>query len=154
MTIIELFPDKFIIDPITNCWLYTGPINQGGYGTAMYRGNQLTIHRLSAFLSGLIIDITDSKIYVLHNIECLNKNCGNYEHLHTGNQYDNMQDAIKKGTHVSVIKKGVCKNGHELTDNNVYTTPKSGDRRCLQCKKDARKVYYYNNKVYYTRVKR
>lgn len=39
--------------------------------------------------------------------------------------------------------KNMCrKNLHEMTDDNVYIIPSTGDRQCLQCKRDYRKLQY------------
>jgi hypothetical protein len=138
MTIIELYPDKFDVDPETGCWLFTGALGTKGYGNIKWRHYTVQVHRLSAYLS-LGLNLLDSTVHALHKPECPNRNCANPDHLYLGSNSDNVRDAIAKGTYVNPNKdKEYCKHGHLLLGDNVYI-PKDGRRRCQICRADARK---------------
>lgn len=134
MTILELVPDKFIVDELTGCWLYTGPLNKKGYGEIYYNHHKVHVHRLSAFLSGIILDWNDKTIHALHKKECPNKHCGNFEHLYAGTNSDNQRDMYDKG-HIHHRKfLTQCKYGHPLEGENLYIA-KDGRRRCNECRR-------------------
>ena len=67
---------------------------------------------------------------VLHT--CDNPPCCNVEHLFLGTQKDNADDREAKGRG-GQKKRPLCKNGHEWTDENTYTNPNTGRRRCRPC---------------------
>lgn len=60
---------------------------------------------------------------------CLTKRCWNPDHL----------VALTPEDHKAEHRKAVCKNGHELTEDNIYRRPNQPDfdfRECLTCKRD------------------
>jgi len=133
MNIMELFPDKFVVDPTTGCWLFTGGLTEKGYGKVRYKYHVVSIHRLSAYLS-LELDINDKSIHALHKKECPHKNCGNPEHIYLGDNTDNIRDAV--GKHYSPRKFIThCKYGHPLSGDNLYISPTDGRRRCNTCRR-------------------
>ena len=74
------------------CWLWIASKDNGGYGTLGRDGKLEKAHRLSwEFYNGLI----PKGMNVLH--KCDVRDCVNPEHLWLGTQFDNMQDAVKKG---------------------------------------------------------
>lgn len=77
----------------TKCWLWTGPVNNAGYG--MLRGNDgypkmTTVHRIAAQHKGLDIKRKE----VQHT--CLTKNCVNPDHLVIGNAQSRCDRIMKK----------------------------------------------------------
>ena len=52
--------------------------------------------------------------------------------LYWGDQKENMQDAIRHGTHVNVAKTS-CPSGHEYTQENTRVNKKNGWRVCKSC---------------------
>ena len=136
ITNIETYlKENSIIDPITNCWLWQKCLDEKGYGIAFFRSRKVKTHRLSAhFYLGLILD--DKKLRALHIRECPNKHCCNPEHLYIGNDYQNKQDSIAIGTSTDIgfenRNKTHCKNGHELSGDNLYTRT-DGGRGCKIC---------------------
>ena len=91
----------------TGCWEWTGWKNQDGYGFFRYFNKKdIQAHRFSAkHLGGQDID---GKV-VCHS--CDNPGCVNPDHLFTGSQSDNINDAINKGRH------------HVLRASNKIRTP-------------------------------
>lgn len=123
--------NKVILD--NGCWvLETRNTNRYQY----YLG--IGIHRLSAWIFNNF-DI-DSKLLILH--KCDNPPCWNPEHLNSGNQSENINDALnKKGIwNIKKSKPKFCKRGHEFTLENTYKN--AGGRRCLRCRKE-----YYKPKI-------
>lgn len=77
----------------SKCWLWTGPVNNAGYG--MCRGNDgypkmTTVHRIAAQHKGLDIKRKE----VQHT--CLTKNCVNPDHLVLGNAQTRCDRIMKK----------------------------------------------------------
>jgi hypothetical protein len=104
------FLRRVMEDNENGCWNWTGKTNKKGYALAdgVVTGDYLG-HRTSYRLyKG---DIPDG-LYVLH--KCNNRRCVNPDHLYAGTQFQNMQDSIRAGTHVS-MRKGFMSN-HKLTE--------------------------------------
>lgn len=79
---------KKIIDPITGCWLYTGYINEDGYGIIKFYDKHWFVHRLSAVLFlGLRLD--DKILHSCH--KCDNRHCFNWNHLFIANSFIHTQ---------------------------------------------------------------
>lgn len=73
------------------CWLWTGSINEKGYGRFQINQRCSRAHRVSYQLwKGDIM----SNMYVLHI--CDNRSCVNPEHLYLGDQFQNMNDMYKR----------------------------------------------------------
>ena len=133
---INTLIEKTKIDPITNCWLWTGE-NYGSekYGRLKFLGQYKPTHRLSAHFF-LKLDLKSKRKLACHKQECPNKNCWNPNHLYVGNHRSNMKDALAIGTRKPIhkirgTKKGNCKHG--VKDN------------CNQCRKEYMKIYNKKN---------
>lgn len=84
--------ERSIPEPNTGCWLWTGALNNKGYGHAGY-GNRKTI---SASRLSYIAFIGDpGELNVLH--KCDTPSCVNPDHLFVGTQHENIKDCIAKG---------------------------------------------------------
>jgi hypothetical protein len=110
------------IEKTETCWNWTGGVS-GHYGYAINdEGKPEGIHRIlfkifkGDISNGLEIDHL-----------CRNKLCCNPEHLEAVTHHENLKRAMK--TH--------CKNGHELTDDNVTTfqTWSGIGRKCKTCRR-------------------
>lgn len=113
----------------SDCWIWTGHIQNSGYGMITINKKNFLAHRLSyeAFIGKI-----PKGINVCH--KCDVKLCCNPEHLFLGTQKENIADCIKKGRHLSPGSgKVVCKNGHGFTEENTYLW--KGHRQCKLCKR-------------------
>jgi hypothetical protein len=115
----------------TSCWLYTGHLNKDGYGTQKVKNKSYLVHKLSAWIF-LEYDL-ESKLLVLHQIWCMNRNCWNPSHLYIGSQKQNVHDAQLLGNHVSIRgkEKTHCPADHEYEENTYID--KQGRRQCKVC---------------------
>ena len=88
----ERFEENYTPVPESGCWLWTGCVKAHGYGVIFIKNKTQYAHRVSWELHrGPIPD----GLFVLHH--CDVPSCVNPEHLFTGTQKDNIQDAAKKG---------------------------------------------------------
>ena len=138
MSLRERFERKFMPEPISGCWIWTGSLNKrhNGYGQIRIGdGKPLLAHRASYELH---IGTIPDGMCVLHkcDVPC----CVNPNHLFLGTHADNMRDCHSKGRAFMQVhpelhankNKTVCKYGHPFTPENTKTL-KSGVRRCKAC---------------------
>lgn len=112
--------EKIVIDN-NNCWVWTGRVNNVGYGEFSLNGKNFRVHRASYLLyKGEIPD----KMLVCHT--CDVRRCVNPDHLWLGTHQDNTDDAVAKGRIKRLpprIKKGHRRgSGHflaKLTEDDV-----------------------------------
>lgn len=88
---IDRFHTKYVIDAATNCWNWTGYLDQKGYGRFWINKKPYMAHRASAMIHGL-----DMSGEVMRHM-CNNPRCVNPEHLQTGSHQDNYDDMIRAG---------------------------------------------------------
>ena len=88
------------IDDITLCWNYKGAIEHEGYGQVSIEAVDFRVHRVSAYIYGILEFLSDDSKQILH--KCNNKKYWNSYHIYSGTYADNIRDRGK--TH--------CINGH------------------------------------------
>ena len=114
---------------VEECWDWTGPQDELGYGRFRHRRRSLWAHRVSYELttgsipSGLVIDHL-----------CRRPSCVNPAHLEAVEQRVN----VLRGTAPTAVNaaKTHCKRGHEFTAANTYIIPSTGSRVCRTCRRD------------------
>ena len=91
---MERFMSK--VNKTDDCWIWTGGIDNDGYGLFGYRGDgtkrQWRAHR---WIMHQTKGLDDSKPVVMHT--CDNPSCVNPDHLINGTSKDNIHDMMKKG---------------------------------------------------------
>ncbi len=133
MNILERFHSRYIPEPNSGCWIWTGATARE-YGRIWIGDRVVYAHRASFVLhGGELIEGYD----VCH--KCDVKSCVNPEHLFQGTRQENIQDCINKGRahegrHNSI--KDCCPNGHLYSGANLYLRP-DGGRGCRKCRRDA-----------------
>jgi len=104
------------VNRTATCWLWTGPLKEGRYGSFYFKGKGDRAHRVSWIIAWGDIP---KGICVLH--KCDNTLCVNPEHLFLGTQLDNIKDRDNKGRcnpGVSFQKGSKHKNA-KLTEESI-----------------------------------
>lgn len=128
----ERFETKYIPEPNSGCWLWTGGATSAGYGI-IYTGNSgelpksTTAHRIAYLLfkgpipDGLEIDHL-----------CRVRSCVNPDHLEAVSHRVN----LFRGKSISSIHSRLthCPKGHPYSDDNLYVHNKTGWRQCRICR--------------------
>ena len=134
-TIDRLF-QKIDIDKNTNCWKWTGSLNNG-YGEVRINKHLYRVHRfMYAWLVTSIPNGKGENIPVLDHI-CNNRCCCNPDHLRLVSDKEN----ILRGNGITAKKhrQTHCKNGHLLP------LPINGHRRCMICHREWNRKNYAKN---------
>jgi hypothetical protein len=110
----------------SKCWLWTGPVNNAGYG--MIRGNDgvpkmMTVHRVAGKEKGL-----DTENHEIQHT-CLTKNCVNPDHLVEGNARTRYDRIVQK---------------HGTT----FQAPKNPYKTCEHCKQTDHVVWFSRKHKY------
>lgn len=128
---MKLTPDEYYrvrkqVKKIKGCWLFTGSLNQFGYGRIKLKdGSSIVAHHVSyIFWKG---DIPKNKEL---DHTCSKRNCVNPKHLDVVTRSENIKRTVLRGrlnNHNQKLK--FCKRGHKF-DKKLS---KSGKRWCSQC---------------------
>lgn len=126
MTLSERFHQKWIPEPYSGCWLWSGGVDGKGYG-ALWQDNKLQrAHRISWILHNGEIP---NRLFVLH--KCDTPSCVNPNHLFLGNQSDNTLDSIRKGRYSPLDNKGE-KNPISKANERIIFDIRSSDKSCSE----------------------
>ncbi len=132
--LLERFAEKYIPEPNTGCWLWTGAVSSRGYGQihsgpGRDSGRLLYAHRVSYEMeygpigAGLELDH-------LCRVPC----CINPRHLRAVTHKENMN---ARGSLVGLFKTvgSTCRRGHPFIGDNLYIKP-DGRRECRTCMRE------------------
>jgi hypothetical protein len=114
------FEERYIPEPMSGCWLWTGPVNLQGYGC--FGGRQAAhVHSYERTKGpvpeGLELDH-------LCRVPC----CINPDHLEAVTRKENLhRSPIWNGN------KTHCSKGHEYTTENTYYITAKNGRNCREC---------------------
>ena len=114
-----------------DCWLWTGPPQNGGYGYCYVNYKKLLAHRVSYALS------KGSPLDQMVCNACDTPLCVNPAHLWLGSSFDNARDARDKGRSRG-MQLSHCLSGHEFTPANTYIRKNAkGIQTCRTCNAEA-----------------
>ena len=88
----EKLMERVCIDKDTNCWNWTGYLDEDGYGRTTMNGDGMKAHRASYIE---YVGMVPKGLLVCH--KCDNPACINPLHLFIGTQMDNVRDCVSKG---------------------------------------------------------
>lgn len=136
----ERFLSKVLVDELTGCWNWTGYVSKKGYGNFSIKYKTYLAHRVSySFYVGFKND--DSVI----DHKCRNKKCVNHDHLREVTQKVNViENSLSIQAENSA--KTHCKNGHELSGNNLSPRKTMPARDCRICRNARNRARYKRNK--------
>ena len=137
---IDRFEAKYIPEPNTGCWLWTGAISANGR-SSFSTGKSWTGHRWAyRFYRG---EIPEGK--ELDHL-CRTPSCVNPFHLEAVTRAINVKRGWDARPDDSRRKTLVCHRGHLLAGDNVriWIDPKSAGRRqiCKHCDRDRARQYW------------
>jgi hypothetical protein len=106
------------------CWLWNGPklSKKRNYGKTWWNGKTVFAH---------IVSYTLERGPIPKGLEpdhlCFNPQCVRPEHIEPVMHSENI---LRSTTYT---RFGKCKNGHQVTEDNLYVSRKTGIRRCKLC---------------------
>jgi hypothetical protein len=126
------FFERVKVNDSDKCWPWDGIIQRSGYGILKLGGPKNKFHGQAHRVSyELHYGSIPYGMLVCH--KCDVPLCVNPEHLFLGTASDNNKDRARKGrTRNQNTFKTICKWGHPLTGDNVFTNA-DGTRHCREC---------------------
>lgn len=118
-------------DPNSGCWLWTGSLNNKGYGQIGLggrRGRIVSAHRVSYELHFKVT--IPAGLCVLHS--CDVPSCVNPAHLRLGTLSDNARDCVQRRRHRSGSPNGEAQHCALLTEQQVRDI-RSRQKRQIDC---------------------
>lgn len=109
-SLLQRFEKKYIPEPNSGCWLWTGSVDLRGYGKIGIDYKTVTAtHAAHELFIGPVAEGS----HVLHT--CDTPACVNPQHLYVGTHWDNMADKVRRGR----SRKGSEHPLVKLTENDI-----------------------------------
>ena len=132
------------------CWLWTGGLNQNGYGSFnISEGDSRTTARAHRVAYELLVGPIPEGLEIDHvkTRGCTSRACVNPAHLEPVTHTENLRRAEQvHGVATPNGRKTCCKNGHAFTPENTYRWRGTGSRQCKTCRNDRIRAFRARNK--------
>lgn len=128
----DRFWDKVMPEPNSGCWLWTGSLNEKGYGQFSWEGKPVKAHIMT---TGPVPNGME------RDHKCRIRSCCNDAHLEIVTHAENM-----KRTSL-YTQKEFCAKGHPLSGENLYVD--KNKRQCKACAKERSLRNYYKRQEGY-----
>lgn len=147
-SVAERFERKFVPEPNSGCWIWTGSTDRRGYGQLRVT-TQKNKTRLR-YATHVSLEIVGRKVpkgmEACHH--CDVPACVNPDHLFIGTHRDNVLDSWSKGraSKPPSAKKGqglktYCHRGHLLDGGDVYWVNDGSRRMCNECRRINKRLW-------------
>lgn len=133
---IGRFEQYVLPEPNSGCWLWTGALSAGKYGSFFFNGRMMKAHRFAYYLHvGFIPERMD-----LDHL-CRTPLCCNPVHLEPVTRSENLRRSplMDRNSH-----KTRCPQGHAYEAENLKLT-KRGHRLCRECQREATREWRARN---------
>ena len=131
--------EKVSPEPVSGCWLWTGSLDDKGYGRVWAgirtSGGNKRPSPASRVSYQLHVGEIPKGLVVRH--KCDNPACVAPHHLEVGTKKENTQDMVLRGRakqRPDLAARTHCKNGHPFAGENLLMI--DGVRRCAQCRRE------------------
>lgn len=128
MNTVEKLIDKIFPEPNSGCWLFTGSLDNDGYGRFKHKASGSWGAHRAAY--SILIGPIPPGLQIDHL--CRNKACINPVHLEAVEEITNIRRSNNMGARNA--KKTHCPKGHEYSEKNTYAWRNS--RICRQCSRE------------------
>lgn len=123
MSLLNNFREKYVIDEVSGCWVWTGSRNEDGYGNFWMGKKCAKAHRASLVLIGASVP---SNMEVDHL--CNRRDCVNPTHLRIVTRAENHNRVVWPNS-----QKTHCANGHAFDEGNTLWRKDGKSRQCRTC---------------------
>lgn len=127
---IEIAKARFwslVSTPDHGCWIYSGVLNDNGYGRFETCGKKYQAHRLAYKWCKGPITLDNQIDHLCHNRACVRPS-----HLESVTPQENTRRSAGFGQNLW-IPTSHCRHGHEYTPENTYLPPGGSSRQCRAC---------------------
>lgn len=137
----ERIATRINISPVTGCWLWTGPLDKGGYGKLGSRNSHRVIWEIlvGAVPPKLVLDHREDLGCTLDDGQPDKSCCWQAHLLAVTNQVNCTRNGVQGVAAVNATKTR-CDHGHEYDLFNTYFKP-DGHRDCRVCIRQRVKSY-------------
>ena len=111
------------------CLIYSGYLNECGYGHFSLNGTTVYAHRLACYL--FLGELPGGGMEVDHL--CFVRACASPFHLESVTSMENARRRKDRNR-----SQPACKRGHIKTDKNTYVNPHTGGEECRDCRTECR----------------